>query len=117
MVDATTQSSFQAFVRRRRLDRPVYVTRPTLPDLADFQRRLEPVWASAWLTNKGALHNELRAALIDYLGVEHLSLCCNGTIALLLALRAAGIDGGEVITTPFTFPATPHSLHWSGASL
>jgi dTDP-4-amino-4,6-dideoxygalactose transaminase len=115
VVDATIQNSLQALVRRHRLERPIYVTRPTLPDLADFRRRLEPVWASAWLTNDGALHEELRAALIDRLGVEHLSLCCNGTLALLLALQAAGIDGGEVITTPFTFPATPHSLHWSGA--
>jgi dTDP-4-amino-4,6-dideoxygalactose transaminase len=114
VVDATIQNSLQPLVRRHRFDRPVYVTRPTLPDLADFRRRLEPVWASAWLTNDGALHDELRSALIDHLGVEHLSLCCNGTVALLLALQAAGIDGGEVITTPFTFPATPHSLHWSG---
>lgn len=115
MVDATIQDSLQPLVRRHRFDRPIYVTRPTLPTLADFRRRLEPVWASAWLTNDGALHDELRSALIDRLGVQHLSLCCNGTVALLLALRAAGIDGGEVITTPFTFPATPHSLHWSGA--
>jgi dTDP-4-amino-4,6-dideoxygalactose transaminase len=114
VVDATIQNSLQPLVLRHRFDRPIYVTRPTLPDLADFRRRLEPVWASAWLTNDGALHDELRSALIDHLGVEHLSLCCNGTLALLLALHAAGIDGGEVITTPFTFPATPHSLHWSG---
>ena len=114
MVDATIQNSLQLLVRRHRFERPIYVTRPTLPKLEDFRRKLEPVWASAWLTNDGALHDELRAALIDHLGVEHLSLCCNGTVALLLALQAAGIDGGEVITTPFTFPATPHALHWNG---
>jgi dTDP-4-amino-4,6-dideoxygalactose transaminase len=114
LADATTQNALQALVRRHRFDRPIYVTRPTLPKLADFQRRLEPVWASAWLTNEGALHDELRSALIEHLGVDQLSLCCNGTVALLLALQAAGIDGGEVITTPFTFPATPHALHWNG---
>ena len=114
MANATNQNAFQTLVRRHRFDRPIYITRPTLPKLEDFKRRLEPVWASAWLTNDGALHDELRAALIDHLGVEHLSLCCNGTVALLLALQAAGIDGGEVITTPFTFPATPHVLHWNG---
>jgi len=91
-----------------------YIARPTLPKLEDFARRLEPVWESAWITNDGALHNELRGALIDHLGVEHLSLCCNATIALLLALQAERIDSGEVITTPFTFPATPHALHWNG---
>jgi dTDP-4-amino-4,6-dideoxygalactose transaminase len=107
VANATNQNAVQILVRRHRFERPIYITRPTLPKLEDFRRRLEPVWASAWLTNDGALHDELRAALIDRLGVEHLSLCCNGTVALLLALQAAGIDGGEVITTPFTFPATP----------
>jgi len=114
LADATIQSTIQSLVRRYRFERPIYITRPALPKLEDYKRRLEPVWASAWLTNDGALHNELRAALIEHLGVEHLSLCCNGTIALLLALQAENIDSGEVITTPFTFPATPHALHWNG---
>lgn len=89
------------------------MTRPTLPPLEDFQRRLAPAWESARLTNDGVLHAELRQALREYLGVEHLSLCCNGTVALLLALQAARINSGDVITTPFTFPATAHSLHWN----
>jgi dTDP-4-amino-4,6-dideoxygalactose transaminase len=114
LEEAGIQSSLQRLVDHHRFEEPIHVTRPTLPKLEDFQRKLEPVWASAWLTNDGVLHDELRSALMDHLGVEHLSLCCNGTVALLLALQAAGIDGGEVITTPFTFPATPHALHWNG---
>jgi dTDP-4-amino-4,6-dideoxygalactose transaminase len=114
VADAITQTALQRLVRRHRFDAPIYVARPTMPKLEDFQRRLEPVWKSAWITNDGALHDELRSGLIDHLGVEHLSLCCNGTVALLLALQAAHVDAGEVITTPFTFPATPHALHWNG---
>ena len=114
MADATPQRSFQQLLRRHRFAEPVYVTRPTLPSLEAYRARLEPVWESAWLTNDGGLHDELRASLARYLGTEHLSLCCNGTVSLLLALQAAGIDGGEVVTTPFTFPATPHALHWNG---
>jgi len=114
LADATPQSSFSQLLRRHRFAEPIYVTRPTLPSLEAFRARLEPVWESAWLTNDGGLHGELRDGLARYLGTEHLSLCCNGTVALLLALQGAGIDGGEVITTPFTFPATPHALHWNG---
>jgi dTDP-4-amino-4,6-dideoxygalactose transaminase len=98
---------------RHRFAEPVYVTRPTLPKLEDYQRKLERIWETRWLTNDGECHTQLRRALMDYLGVEHLNLCCNGTIALLLALQAARINGGEVITTPFSFPATPHALYWN----
>ena len=100
-------------VRRYRFAEPVPVTRPELPDLQDFHQLLERVWQSRWLTNKGPLHDELEASLAHTLDVEHLSLCANGTIGLLMALHASGIEGGEVITTPFTFPATPHALHWN----
>jgi dTDP-4-amino-4,6-dideoxygalactose transaminase len=98
---------------RLRFPEPVYVTRPTVPSLDDFRNKLEPVWERAWLTNDGLLHNELRDSLSLFLGVDNLSLCSNGTLALMLAIQAAGIDDGEVITTPFTFPATPHALHWN----
>ena len=84
-----------------------------MPKLEDYQRKLERIWESGWLTNDGECHRQLRDALSDYLGVEHVNLCCNGTIALLLALQAARINGGEVITTPFSFPATPHALYWN----
>jgi dTDP-4-amino-4,6-dideoxy-D-glucose transaminase len=92
---------------------PISVTRPTLPDLDRFRRSLEPVWQSRWLTNDGPFHHELEERLCAFLGVERLSLMCNGTTALLMALQALGISRGEVITTPFTFPATTHVLHWN----
>jgi dTDP-4-amino-4,6-dideoxygalactose transaminase len=95
------------------LAEPVYVTRPLLPPLPDVMRRLEAVWAARWLTNGGGQHVELESALRAYLGVPELSLFNNGTIALLVALRALDLSG-EVITTPFTFPATPHALAWLG---
>lgn len=107
--DRTLSELIEAY----RLAEPVLVTRPTMPDLAAYQHRIERIWESRWLTNDGELHGELTQALTSYLGVEHLSLCCNGTVALLIALQACGIGDGEVITTPFTFPATPHSLHWN----
>jgi dTDP-4-amino-4,6-dideoxygalactose transaminase len=91
---------------------PIYVTRPLLPPLDDVRARLEEVWRSQWLTNWGDQHARLERALTDRLGVAHLSLFNNGTIALLVAIRALDLHG-EVITTPFTFPATPHALAWA----
>ena len=113
ILKASPQHALEALVKSHRFEQPVYVTRPTLPRLEDLARRLEPAWERGWLTNNGALHDELRESLRTYLDVEHLSLCCNGTVALLLALQSARITGGEVITTPFTFPATPHALYWN----
>jgi dTDP-4-amino-4,6-dideoxygalactose transaminase len=107
------EAALAELVRRHRLERPVPVTRPTLPAREDYQRKLERVWETRWLTNEGELVQELTRALADYLGVEHVSLCCNGTVALLIALQAFRITSGEVITTPFTFPATVHSLYWN----
>ena len=104
----------EELVHRHRLDREVFVTRPTLPDLERFHGSLAEIWASGQLTNNGAFHQWFEAALGNYLDVEHVSLICNGTIALLIAFHALGISDGEVITTPFTFPATPHVLWWSG---
>lgn len=97
----------------RPFDEPIYVTRPLLPTLGELMARLDEVWASRWLTNAGAQHERLEAALRDYLRVPQLSLFNNGTIALVTAFRALGLKG-SVVTTPFTFPATPHSLVWSG---
>lgn len=115
MSDPTEAGSAppQALVARYRFDEPVFITRPTFPKLEDYQRKLERIWETGWLTNDGECHVQLTQALESYLGVEHVSLCCNGTIALLLALQAARINGGEVITTPFSFPATPHALYWN----
>jgi dTDP-4-amino-4,6-dideoxygalactose transaminase len=98
---------------RYRLPEPVTVTRPTMPSLADYGALLEGIWSRRWLTNDGDLHRELEAKLAAYLGVEHLSLFCNGAIALLVALQALRINGGEVVTTPFTFPATAHVLYFN----
>lgn len=92
---------------------PIYVTQPYLPPLGEFIPYLEQIWENKWLTNNGPLHQQLEQALCEYLGVEHISLFTNGTIALITALQALRISG-EVITTPFSFVATSHSLLWNG---
>lgn len=102
-----------SLLARYRQAEPVTVTRPSMPPMGEYTRLLEGIWSRRWLTNNGDLHRELAANLSEYLGVEHLSLFCNGATALLVALQALRINGGEVITTPFTFPATTHVLHWN----
>lgn len=91
----------------------VYVTQPYLPPLKEFVPYLEEIWTSKILTNGGPFHQQLEQALCDYLGVQHLSLFTNGTLALVTALQALRITG-EVITTPYSFVATAHSLLWNG---
>ena len=91
----------------------IYVTKPFLPPLEEFIPYLEKIWANKILTNGGPFHQELEQALGEYLGVEHISLFTNGTIALVTALQALRITG-EVITTPYSFVATSHSLLWNG---
>jgi dTDP-4-amino-4,6-dideoxygalactose transaminase len=90
----------------------VYVTRPLLPPLDEFMPYLETIWESRWLTNGGPFHQELEDTLADHLGVEHISLFANGTIALVTALQTLRVTG-EVITTPYSFVATAHSLLWN----
>lgn len=92
---------------------PIYVTQPNLPPLEEFLPYLEKIWDSKVLTNGGQFHQQLEQALCDYLGVEYLALFANGTIALVTALQALKISG-EVITTPYSFVATAHSLLWNG---
>lgn len=92
--------------------KPIYVTVPTLPPLEEFIPYLREIWANKWLTNNGPFHQQLEAELCRYLGVEHLSLFTNGTIALVTALQTLRITG-EVITTPYSFVATSHSLLWN----
>ena len=94
-------------------NKPIYVTQPFLPPLEDFLPYLEQIWESKWLTNSGPFHQELEKQMADYLGVEHLALFSNGTLSLVTALQALRITG-EVITTPFSFVATAHSLLWNG---
>jgi dTDP-4-amino-4,6-dideoxygalactose transaminase len=92
---------------------PIYVTQPFLPDLAEFQPYLEQIWSNKILTNGGPFHQQLEKALCEHLGVEHIALFTNGTLALVTALQALRITG-EVITTPYSFVATAHSLLWNG---
>lgn len=91
----------------------IYVTQPYMPPLEEFMPYLEKIWENKWLTNGGPFHQELEKKLADYLGVEHLALFANGTLALVTALQSLRITG-EVITTPFSFVATAHSLLWNG---
>ena len=93
--------------------KPVYVTQPYLPPLEEFIPYLEKIWQNKVLTNGGPFHQQLEQALCDYLGVNHIALFSNGTIALLTALQALRVTG-EVITTPYSFVATAHSLLWNG---
>lgn len=93
--------------------RKIYVTQPDLPPLEEFLPSLQDIWNNRTLTNGGPYHVKLELALCEYLGVEHLSLFSNGTLALVTALQALRITG-EVITTPYSFVATAHSLLWNG---
>lgn len=95
------------------MTKPIYVTQPYLPPLEEFLPYLQEIWESRFLTNGGPFHQKLEHALCDYLGVKHLALFSNGTIALVTALQALRITG-EVITTPYSFVATSHSLLWNG---
>ena len=91
----------------------ITVTSPLLPDLDEFNSLLKEVWASKWITNNGSFHKRLEAALCEYLKVPYISLFTNGTLPLITALQALRITG-EVITTPYSFVATTHSLWWNG---
>ena len=90
----------------------IFVSRPSLPPLDEFIPYLDKIWESRQLTNMGPFHDQFEKELAEYLGVEHISLLVNGTIALMLAIKALNIKG-EVITTPFSFVATSQVLHWN----
>lgn len=89
------------------------VTQPFLPDLNEFVPYLEKIWENKWLTNNGPFHQQLEKELCEYLGVKYISIFNNATIALITALQALRISG-EVITTPYSFVATSHSILWNG---
>ena len=91
----------------------ITVTSPLLPSLDNFLPYLQDIWNRKWLTNNGYYHKELEKALCDYLKVPYVSLFTNGTLPLMCALQALRITG-EVITTPYSFVATTHSLWWNG---
>lgn len=101
----------------KRFNESILVTRPYLPDLEEFKRGCEEIWANQWLTNNGPMLQRFHAALAKYLGVPetNMALFNNGTLALEMGFKALGLEGGEVITTPFTFVATSHALMRVGA--
>lgn len=92
--------------------KPIYVTRPSLPDLERLHQKLEAIWDSGFVTNMGPQHEEFEKRLTNYLKAQNLCLFCNGTLALQLGCQTMRLSG-EVITTPFTFPATIHVLYWN----
>lgn len=94
------------------LPKPIYVTQPALPPLKEFSEYLGKIWDNKILTNNGPFHEQFEDELSQYLGIKYLSLFANGTLALVTALQALRITG-EVITTPFSFVATTHSLWWN----
>lgn len=90
----------------------IKVTSPLLPDLDEFYGLLQEIWSSKWITNNGTFHQRLESALAEYLKVPFVSLFTNGTLPLLTALQALEVSG-EVITTPYSFVATTHSIWWN----
>ncbi|MBU3112290.1 DegT/DnrJ/EryC1/StrS family aminotransferase [Clostridium lacusfryxellense] len=95
------------------MDKSIFVTRPSMPLIEEYIKEIEPIWKSAWLTNMGQYHNQLEKQLVDYLGVENISLFTNGHMALELVIQAMNLTG-EVITTPFTFASTTHAIVRNG---
>ena len=95
------------------MNKSITVTSPLLPNLDEFNELLKQIWESKWITNNGHFHQQLETALKKYLGVPQVSLFTNGTLPLLTALQALRITG-EVITTPYSFVATTHSIWWAG---
>lgn len=91
---------------------PIYVTRPALPDREMVYRKIDEIWDSQWVTNIGKQHKSFESKVKEYLNVPNISLFCNGTMALQMACQSLRLSG-EVITTPFTFAATPHVLYWN----
>jgi len=98
---------------REDMDRKLLVASPLLPPLDEFTSYLEDIWERKWLTNNGYYHNKLEEALCEYLDVPYVSLFTNGTLPIMTALQVLDIKG-EVITTPYSFVATAHSLLWNG---
>jgi dTDP-4-amino-4,6-dideoxygalactose transaminase len=95
------------------MGKKIYVTQPSLPPLDEFIPYLEKIWESKWLTNDGQFHKRFERELCEYLDVRYCNLFTNGTLALIVALQSLRITG-EVITTPYSFVATTHALHWNG---
>ena len=95
------------------IDHLITVTSPLMPDLDEFHDLLKQIWESRWITNMGQFHQQLEQAIAEYLHVPYICLFANGTLPLITALQALRITG-EVITTPYSFVATTHSIWWNG---
>ncbi len=114
MNNAKYHNLLQAF-HLKPLDVPIYVTRPRMPSREAYNEKLDVLWESKWLTNKGTFHQELEAKLKRFVNRGEVTLVANGTLSILLALKAAGVEkGASIVTTPFTFPATTHAVEWLG---
>lgn len=96
-------------------NKQITVTSPLLPSLEELNRYLEDIWSRKWITNNGEYHQRLEKDLAEYLKVPYVSLFTNGTLPLITALQALHITG-EVITSPYSFVATTHSIWWNGAT-
>ncbi|MFC0013758.1 MULTISPECIES: DegT/DnrJ/EryC1/StrS aminotransferase family protein [Allobacillus] len=95
-----------------KFENPIPVNKPLIPEINGSLKRIEEIFNTKWLTNNGEQHQELETGLKDYLNIDYLSLVNNGTMALLLGIKSLDLNG-EVITTPFTFPATTQALDWN----
>lgn len=93
--------------------KPIFVTQPSMPPLEEFNNYLKEIWSSKIITNAGKFHVQLEEELSSYLGIKHISLVSNGTLALIIAIKALDLTG-EVITTPYSYVATAHSINWNG---
>lgn len=114
MCSSSSVLSVCTFLKISNMEKKVItVTSPLLPSLEEFMPYLQDIWERKWLTNNGHYHQELEKALCEYLKVPYISLFTNGTLPLMCALQALRITG-EVITTPYSFVATTHSLWWNG---
>ncbi len=112
-MDTPTSSTKSSSPDHELPEDELYVTKPFLPPLAELYPALNQIWESRKLTNKGPFHRRLERDLAEFLDVHNISLFSNGTIALITAIKALDLRG-EVITTPFTFPATSHAILWNG---
>lgn len=93
----------------KKINKPIYVTKPLMPPIEEYKSKIDIIWKNQWLTNNGILHREFEYKLKDYLKVNNLSLFTNGHLALDIAIKSLKLEG-EVITTPFTFASTTHAI-------
>lgn len=106
------------YVYMKKFDKPILVTRPYLPSLAQYKEGLEEIWSNQWLTNNGPVLQRFHDEIASFLDISenNMSLFNNGTLALEIIFHAMGLSGGEVITTPFTFVATAHAIKRIGGT-